>query len=125
MKRGVDAEFVRGAAYEIKPAGERFSAEADLRPPYDSIGERISTWPSGASLYAARLDPFASAFLTSSPTVLEGPDPSTHWEFGGGVPQTVLTAQVRGKSDVRVGLTGASPSCRSRSYRTSWRISFR
>ncbi len=38
---GVDAEFVNSGKYEIEVAGDRFSAQASLRPLYDPKSERI------------------------------------------------------------------------------------
>ncbi|MEQ8665376.1 MAG: FAD-dependent oxidoreductase [Rhodospirillales bacterium] len=38
---GVDADYVNSGSYEIEVAGERFAAEASLRPMYDPKSERM------------------------------------------------------------------------------------
>jgi 4-methylaminobutanoate oxidase (formaldehyde-forming) len=40
-KQGVTVDFVNGGEYEIAVAGERYPAEASLRPMYDPRGERV------------------------------------------------------------------------------------
>ena len=38
---GIDSDFVTAGTYEIEVAGERFAAEASLRPLYDPKSERV------------------------------------------------------------------------------------
>jgi len=38
---GVNADFIRAGRYEINVSGERFSARAHLRAPYDPDRKRI------------------------------------------------------------------------------------
>jgi len=40
-ENGVDADFVKTGTYEIEIAGERFKAEASLKPLYDPKGEKV------------------------------------------------------------------------------------